>query len=108
MVKENLGYTKGDWTIAGEDKTFVYCLNANDTNRFSLLVQGGYTETKRTPREELEANARLIASAPLLLSTLKEALNMLNVYVFQLHPDDIVAQAQKQIIEKAIKRAEGK
>jgi hypothetical protein len=43
-----------------------------------------------------------------LLTALKLALEVLNVHVFNLYPTDTVAQAQKQVIESAIKKAEGK
>ena len=41
-----------------------------------------------------------------LLNALKMALELLDTYVFNVHPDDILAQAQRQAIESAIKKAE--
>jgi hypothetical protein len=40
--------------------------------------------------------------------TLKEALEILNVHVFNVHRMDIIAQAQKKAIESTIAKAEGK
>lgn len=60
-------HTPGPWLI--EDGTFVYRLNNADINTFCLQVQGGYTDQgTRTTKDELSANARLIAAAPDLLS----------------------------------------
>jgi hypothetical protein len=63
--------TPGPWLIA--DGTFVYALNLEGSNRFSAGVQSGWrTEGRvRTDREELEANAHLIAAAPELLEALR-------------------------------------
>lgn len=71
--------TPAPWLIADdEQKTFIYALNEDGTNRFDLSVRRGYEqqpkhgEGVRTSTEEIQANARLIAAAPDLL----EALNM--------------------------------
>lgn len=42
-----------------------------------------------------------------LLEALKFALNRLDLYVFNAHPDDEVHKAERQYIESAIKKAEG-
>jgi hypothetical protein len=56
-----MNYTKGEWKVDG---TCVYALNSKRTNRFFAGVQHGNTDTGEcTPKEELEANANLIASA---------------------------------------------
>lgn len=62
-------HTPQDWLRGG---TTVYALNAEGTNRFSAQVQGGWSTSgrNRTEPAELEANARLIASAPELLEAL--------------------------------------
>ncbi len=56
-------HTQGPWLVEGRT---VYALNDDGYNRFSALVQDAHT-----PRDELEANARLIASAPELLEALE-------------------------------------
>jgi hypothetical protein len=64
-------HTPGEWLIG--DGAFVYALNAEGSNRFCAQMQGGWqTQGRlRTDREELEANARLIAAAPELLEACK-------------------------------------
>lgn len=66
-------YTAQEWQ---RDGTSVYALNIEGTNRFIAQVQGGWATDGRlrTDATELEANARLIASAPDLLIALKESL----------------------------------
>ena len=66
-------HTPGDWIL--EDGNFVYALNQHNINRFSCHIQGGYTDQgTRTPKEELAANARLIAACPDLLTAASHAL----------------------------------
>lgn len=65
-------HTPGPWFV--EDDR-VWALNEGGTNRTYIQVQGGYVsrETReRTSREEMAANARLIAAAPALLEALKD------------------------------------
>jgi hypothetical protein len=64
--------TQEPWLLTG---TTVYALNDGGTNRFSASVQQGFIDSgsERTSLEELEANARLIAAAPLLLQELRGA-----------------------------------
>ena len=101
-----LNYTRGNWQIAGEAKDFVYCLNSNGINRFSLLVQGGYTENAKTSRHEIEENAQLIASAPLLYEALKRVKSLIASGDWQL-PEGFCETEINQI-EHAINKAEGK
>ena len=113
MVKE-MNYTKGEWLIAEEDRNFVYCLCNAGINTFSLLVQGGYdNNNKRTSKEELEANAHLIASAPLMYEALKEADNLIKL-ARQYFPKSIRNSDTFQLettcaaIGKAIAKVEGR
>jgi len=55
-------HTPGPWLIVGAT---VYALNADGFNRFSCQVQDAHTDVT-----ELRANARLIAAAPDLLTSL--------------------------------------
>ena len=103
-----LNYTRGNWQIAGEAKDFVYCLNSNGINRFSLLVQGGYTENAKTSRHEIEENAQLIASAP----DMYEALKLLQAALTEYRLRDVKKRfslcAADAAASKAIAKAEGK
>ena len=56
------GFTPGPWRLSGRT---IYALNDEGFNRFSALVQDAHA-----PAYELNANARLIASAPTLLEAL--------------------------------------
>lgn len=93
-----MSYTKEDWKVEG---TTVYALESDGfrggrevfRNRFSALVQG----YRNTPKEELEANARLMAAAPDLL----EALRRMVEYHDNLNFEDIA------LAEAAIKKALG-
>lgn len=57
-------HTPGPWDRVG---TLVYALNEDGFNRFCALVQDAHTA-----KQELEANARLIAAAPELLEALEQ------------------------------------
>jgi len=61
-------HTPGPWIADGN---FVYALNEQQVNRFSLSLCKGYSDIGRTSTEELAANARLIAAAPELLEVLE-------------------------------------
>lgn len=58
-------HTPAPWVIAENSKTFIYALNEKGTNVFFANVQDPHTS-----KEELEANARLMAAAPDLLEAL--------------------------------------
>lgn len=69
-----MSHTPGEWQI--EDGNFVYVLDAESgTNRFWAGISAGYIGTgARTSKEEIYANARLIAAAPKLLVALRAML----------------------------------
>jgi len=68
---------------------------------------GNYNEEDGLPyNREVYDNARLISAAPDLYYALKTALFMLQSHVFSQHPDDSVSNEVKEIIEKAIAKAE--
>lgn len=68
-------HTPGPWKLQNET---IYALDENGVvNRFSVSVQEGYVRSSRnymhnvrTPKAELQANARLIAAAPDMLKAL--------------------------------------
>ena len=62
-------HTPAPWLVV-EGKPFVYALNANGFNRWSLNIQADW---RACPEAELMANAHLIAAAPDLLAALREA-----------------------------------
>lgn len=63
---EKAKHTPGDWLVAGA--ATIYALNGDGENRFYANVGPGFLDGRvRTPDAELEANARLISSAPDLL-----------------------------------------
>jgi hypothetical protein len=64
---EMTGYTKGPWLLDGRT---IYALNDEGVNRFYASVQDAHA-----PAYELNANARLIASAPDLLEALEDMLS---------------------------------
>lgn len=56
--------TKNKWEVVG---TFVYALNNEGTNTFSISINND----GKTSKEEQEANALLISKAPEMLGMLK-------------------------------------
>lgn len=67
-------HTHTEWLREGNT---VYALNLEGSNRFVAQVQGGWAiqSRVRTDESEIEANARLIAAAPDLLSSLSKKVN---------------------------------
>ncbi len=63
------------------------------------MVDGGF--------EEVRANAHLIAAAPELYEACKVGLDLVKFVVYE-HPDNEVAKLQKELIEKALAKAEGR
>lgn len=68
-------YTEGNWQIAD---TTVYCLEhagwRNGVQQFRNRFYAGVYGHSDTPKEETEANVRLIAAAPKMLEALQSIL----------------------------------
>ena len=91
-----MNYTKGEWSISygGEvEGRERYAVTTNTTEICQLRA-------KKDPKE-IEANARLISAAPEMYEALQQSLIALND-----HPD--LHYGVKQIIQKALAKAEGK
>jgi len=73
-------HTPTPWLIH-EDGVFIYALNEDSTNRFTISTQRGFVRQpkngngERTSMEELKANAHLIAAAPELLEAVQNLIN---------------------------------
>ena len=66
-------FTKGPWIVL--DGAFVYALNDFGVNQFDLTING---HGKRgAGEEELQANAHLIAAAPLLYDEIENEIKLL-------------------------------
>ncbi|MFA5133116.1 MAG: hypothetical protein WC444_07355 [Candidatus Paceibacterota bacterium] len=87
-------HTQGEWKVHGVD---VY-VHEKDRDYFCTVAKGGdYIRTK----EEKEANARLIASAPELLKACKDALRDLLIAQQRLGMETQTVKKLKQAIAKA-------
>lgn len=70
-------HTPGPWFLEGAT---VYALNEQGTNRFTALVQPGFSfqgtgqHSSRTTEEEVLANAHLFKAAPLMLAALENVI----------------------------------
>lgn len=97
-----MSHTLGKWEIY--DKTSVFAYNKSTHNHFGINIYGGChcnkCKNEIATQEELEANARLIASAPELLEACKEALNVLEEFGYGTTGEAIKV---KQAIAKAEK-----
>ncbi len=93
-------HTPGPWLLADSDKTFIYALNDKGTNAFFAHVQD-----PRTNKEELEANAHLIAAAPDMLHALRRAALVLAWASEQLGSQAI--EDDYKIVSDAIEKATG-
>ncbi len=81
-------YTKGKWKAEGLDEILIM---GNDTTCVARIVKTYHPECQ-------DANARLIAAAPLLYEALKLAKGMLEALHIQ--PDDPIYLQIKQAIAK--------
>ena len=93
-----MSHTPGPWKH--EDRTYVYALNEQGSNRFYVDVQRGRANGELTQLAELLANARLIAAAPDLLAALELARSWVAIRLGDTH-DDL------QKIDAAIRKAKG-
>jgi len=94
-------HTPGPWLRSGNT---VYALNPDGFNRFCAQVQDAHT-----PNHELEANARLMAAAPKLLSALvaleKEFRAVFPIYYYSepwAHDNNVKLAEARAVIAKAI------
>ena len=65
------GHTPGPWTVDGR---------AIDSAHFEIAVvsEGVDVDETEMPSDEVEANARIIAAAPVMLTALKRVANFIN------------------------------
>ena len=107
-------HTLGPWIL---EDLFIYKLHEQTgasgrpfiTNVFSVAVQGNGTHGAQ--RDELEANARLIAAAPELLETCKAARQLWNDFLTKKESfADYASRAQQvqSMLADAIAKAEGR
>jgi hypothetical protein len=68
-------WTKGEWLIADGSDGFVYALNEQGTNRFWLDVQSA--GKGKADADEVMANAKLIAQAPVLAERLAALIDVM-------------------------------
>ena len=90
-------FTKGEWEISKPYEQIPYTVSSSEKYPIARLGFHG----------EDEANARLISSAPDLYEAALLARSLVNTKLF-FHPDDKLAQWEKEVIDKAIAKAEGK
>lgn len=95
----NAKHTPGPWLV---QETTVYALNdeRNPANRFTASVDSGWADEKRRiSRQEVEANARLIAAAPELLEALSQAVESMQDSGYQ--NSHVAVMAARAAIDKA-------
>ena len=111
-------FTKGKWEYTEELGATFSMIGAEDTVICGLPNPIGSDDVSNSPEEmkemgidkelmEMRANANLICSAPDLYEAALLARSLVNSKLFQ-HPDDKLAQWEKEVIDKAIAKAEGK
>jgi len=87
-------YTKGEWRV------HKFYLN----NTWRVVGEHNWQVCEYIKHE---ADAHLIAAAPQMYEAAKVALDLVKVVLYD-HPDDDIAQTQKQVIEQALAKAEGR
>lgn len=80
-------HTKGKWEYEGGDNSSIDIILPNDAT-ISIDRNNRYTDSFAMSREEMEANAKLICVAPLLLQSLNEAKEALEWYMENTKPMD--------------------
>jgi hypothetical protein len=96
------GRTKGEWK-AIEDATkrvHIMAVDGDDTQRNVALLS-------TRSLDEVTANSFLLAAAPDMYEAVLIARSLVNTKLF-FHPDDKLAQWEKEVIDKAIAKAEGR
>jgi len=93
MTTTKTKHTPAPWTVAWQAANGKYDSNGNYWIRQSVGIKAS----------EAEANARLIAAAPELLSSLKECENMIRAFL----SDNISASEIHKRVKSAISKAEG-
>lgn len=88
-------FTKGEWLIADGSIDFVYALNSRGTNRFWLNIQAAGKDC--ADREEIEANAKLIKSAPNLYKSLERIMDW-----WYMGDGDMPADIEREAVEALI------
>jgi len=100
-------HTPGPWR---RDGFGIYALNMNGVNRMYVTVNqhGVFADGCRTPVEETEANARLIAASPKLLEAGQKALEYLTDHGIDLdgEEEELVAGIRLELHE-AVEAATG-
>ena len=71
-------FTPGPWVQVEKDKLFIYKLNDLGVNQFNLKVQS--SNFSGADKQELLANANLIAVAPDMYEALQQALGSINTF----------------------------
>lgn len=90
-------HTKGDWNVS---KTVNdYAIHTEGSPKDLALV---YEYSRGIPKEEAEANAKLIAAAPDMLDALQHSLNRLNSLGCKTADDAFEKSKIQQAISKAI------
>lgn len=92
--------TKGNWYIEKE-KHFILILAEGENQITDITVPKDLNDLNG--REESEANAKLIASAPDLLEALQSMLKMYDRHLPENTMGGIICDKAKKAIEKAIK-----
>jgi hypothetical protein len=111
-------FTKGVWEYTEELGAHFSMIGADRTVICGLPNPLGADDCSNSPEElkemgidkeleEMRANAHLICSAPDLYEAVLIARSLVNTKLF-FHPDDKLAQWEKEVIDKAIAKAEGK
>lgn len=96
-MKEFKG-TKGEWTYEGGDNNSVDVILPNDTT-ISIDRVSRYTGSPVIGREQMEANAQLVAAAPEMLEALQEIIYGIETGLGNKH--------QLRVAKKALKKALG-
>lgn len=107
-MDDELKITKGEWYFAPNE----FNQNSDKDGEYSIGSikskddMGGWFICRIDDANEADANAQLIKTSPKLYEVAKIALDLVKTVLYE-HPDDEIAQAQKKVIEDALKEARG-